>query len=31
MNQNITLKQAKEFKKQTDSDTTLRLARNAAM
>ena len=31
MNQNITLKQVKEFKKQTDSDTTLRLARNAAM
>ena len=31
MNQNITLKQAKEFKKQTDSDTALRLARNAAM
>ena len=31
MNQNITLKQAKEFKKQTNSDTALRLARNAAM
>ena len=31
MNQNITLKQVKEFKKQTDSDTALRLARNAAM
>ena len=31
MNQNITLKQAKEFKKQTNSDTALRLARTAAM
>ena len=31
MNQNITLKQAKEFKKQTNSDTALRLARNASM
>ena len=31
MNQNITLKQVREFKKQTNSDTALRLARNAAM
>ena len=31
MNQNITLKQTKEFKKQTNSDASVRLARNAAM
>ena len=31
MNQNITLKQTKEFKKQTNSNVSVRLARNAAM
>ena len=31
MNQNITMKQAREFKKQTDSDASVRLTRNAAM
>jgi len=31
MNQHITLKQTKELKTQTNSDTSLRLARNAAM
>ena len=31
MNQNITLKQTKEFKKQTNSNASVRLARNAAM
>ena len=31
MNQNITMKQAREFKKQNDSDASVRLTRNAAM
>ena len=31
MNQKITLKQTKEFKKQTNSNASVRLARNAAM